>query len=670
MNKGARKRKLPKKHAKPQKRESAFLAALKNNKKFVVLATIAIAAAIPFGLGKHFEFNSPGPYDSGAYVYSAKHIIDGAAIGVDEKPSAQMGTLLVNMLGVWLFGFSETGPKLMQGILQAAALVLMFIAIRKLFGTPAAAVSVIVASIYLSAPLIAKFGNVKEQYMIAFMVIAMSCFILRQLQGRWWWAALAGAFAIWAPLFKQTGASAMAAIGLFVIIQPIFKHRTWKQTGADILLLAAGAILSLVPAFLWLAVEKAPSGYWPYSFVLKSIASSVGSSQETAEDKTDEPETEESTTQDKPAKKGLLAKLLPGYVHKSWEALEPAERKEVARRVLRYYKLLILPIALAAGAIAVRIIRMVRRTVPAEKEKKINYDRFVFLFAVWWLLDMTFVWISPRSYEQYYLPLNASGAMLGGYLICTYTRLLANPVNKNVWRVVGFIGILIMTGMVWHIFFGIEKSPHSNLEYGGKKRGYAQKLKEVADRRKKGARGAWESVGRYIRNNSTQNDKIYVWGWVPGIYVQAQRLSPTPKAFEGTMHTLSPKVLSKTIEGILSDFEKEPPKFIVDTYKIHFPWDRPALELWPKLRRGFMGMKEAGFLPANKQIIDQYNASYSKILREQIEPDEALRFEAMQPFREFVMNNYEISEPSQYVTIADGRLMNRIFAENVVFKRK
>jgi hypothetical protein len=670
MNKGARKRKLPKKHAIPQKRESAFLAVLKNNKKFVALAIIAIAAAIPFGLGKHFEFNSPGPYDSGAYVYSAKHIIDGAAIGVDEKPSAQLGTLLANMLGVWLFGFSETGPKLIQGILQAAALVLMFIAVRKLFGTPAAAVSVIVASIYLSAPLIAKFGNVKEQYMIAFMVIAMSCFVLRQLQGRWWWAALAGAFAIWAPLFKQTGASAVAAIGLFVIIQPVFKHRTWKQTGADILLLAAGAILSLAPACLWLAVEKAPSGYWPYSFVFKSIASSFGSSQETAEDKTDEHETDESTTQDKPAKKGMLEKLLSGYVLKSWEALEPADRKEVARRVLRYYKLLILPIALAAGAIAARIIRMLRRTAPAEKEKQINYDRFVLLFAVWWLLDMTFVWISPRSYEQYYLPLNASAAMLGGYLIFTYTRLLANPVNKNVWRVVGLVGILVMMGMSWHIFFGIEKSPHSNTNYGGKKRGYAQKFKEVAERRKKGLRGPWESVGRYIRNNTTESDKIYVWGWVPGIYVQAQRLSPTPKAFEGTMHTLPPKTLSKIIEGILSDFEKEPPKFIVDTYKIHFPWDRPPLELWPKLRRGFMGMKDAGFLPANKQIIDQYNASYSKILREQIEPDEALRFEAMRPFREFVMNNYEIAERSQYVTIADGRLMNRIFAENVVFKRK
>ncbi|GAI28752.1 unnamed protein product, partial [marine sediment metagenome] len=211
----------------------------KSRRQFAVIAAVVILAAIAFALGKYFEFNSPGAFDSGAYIYSAKRILDGAEIGVEEKPSAQVGTLLVNILGVWLCGFNETGPKLLQTLFQAAALVLMFIAVRKLFGSMAAAVSVIIASVYLSSPLIAKFGNVKEQYMIALMVMGISCFVLRQVGGRWWWAVLAGAFASWAPLFKQTGISAIGAIGLFVIVQPLFKHRTLKQTAVDILLLLA-----------------------------------------------------------------------------------------------------------------------------------------------------------------------------------------------------------------------------------------------------------------------------------------------------------------------------------------------------------------------------------------------------------------------------------------------
>jgi len=260
-------------------------------------------------------------------------------------------------------------------------------------------------------------------------------------------------------------------------------------------------------------------------------------------------------------------------------------------------------------------------------------------------------------------------------LIATYTKLLENPVNKNVWRVVGLIGLLAMIGMSWHIFFGIEKSPHSNTTYLNRsgeperRRGYAQKLKEIANR-KIGARGAWEVLGDYIRNNSTESNNIYVWGWVPGIYVQAQRLSSVPNAFEGTMHTMSPAALSKRVEAILSAFEKEPPRFIVDTHKVHFPWDRPPLELWPIVRKGFIGMKETGFLPANKQIIDRYDARYSEILHEQIEADEALRYEAMKPLREFVMNNYQIAELRQYVRTGDGRLLHRMFAENVLFIRK
>jgi hypothetical protein len=103
------------------------------------------------------------------------------------------------------------------------------------------------------------------------------------------------------------------------------------------------------------------------------------------------------------------------------------------------------------------------------------------------------------------------------------------------------------------------------------------------------------------------------------------------------MHTLTPQVLSERVDEILGAFEKEPPKFIVDSRKDHFPWDRPPLELWPRTQKGF--------LPAVPQIIRQYDTLYTKELREKIEPDEALRYEAMKPFREYVMQNYKVVRP-------------------------
>jgi len=613
------------------------------SKPFVPFIIIAILAAIPFCMGKYFEFNSPGAFDSGSYVYSARHILEGAKIGVDEKPSAQMGTLLVNMLGVRLFGFNETGPKLIQTILQAAALLLMFIAMAKLFGVLPAAIGVIIASIYLSAPLMAKYGNVKEQHMIAFMVLGVSCFVLYQLGGRWWLALLVGAFLSWAPLFKETGISAITAVGLFVIAQPLLKHRSWKRTGIDILLLIAGATLAISPICLWLFAEKAPMNYFPYySFVGRPIAKSLQGSHDQPQKEQAEPNAIAGTVQPPPVKQGLLMKFMPAYVRDSWQILKPEQTKQAKLRVFRWYRVLILPIALALGSIIIRIVSLISSKFNKSKSTiKTSYDRFVLLFAVWWLLDMTFVWISPRSYEQYYLPLNASAAMLGEYLIALYHNKAKSNAYNPKWVAVGILGLLLMIIMSQHIFFGLKKSPHTGAIYRDratgnpkKDKGYAQKMNEISLRKRQNYKGSWEAVGEYIRNNSTPNDKIYVWGWVPGIYVAAQRLSPTPKAFEGTMHTLSPEVLSERIDEILNAFEKAPPKFIVDSRKDHFPWDRPPLELWPRTQKGF--------LPANEQIAGQYDEMYAKLLREKIEPDEALRYEAMKPFREFVMKNYKI----------------------------
>jgi hypothetical protein len=636
----------------------------------LVFVVIVILAGIPFILGRYFELNYPDPFDSGGYAYSARHVLDGARIGIDEIPSAKLGTLLVNMLGVWLWGFSETGPKLIQAALQAMALVLMFAAMRKAFGAIAAAVGVIITSIYISAPVIAKFGNVKEQYVIAFAVLAVSCLVLRQLDGPWWWALLAGAFVSWVPLFKETGLSAIGAMGLFVVLQPLLKNRTWKQTGVDILLLLAGAIAAIGPLYIWIIGWDLKIGL-PYSFVWWILAKAI------------------------PAKNaasaaGAAAAPAPDYVSGAWTILKPDEKKEVIFRIFRYYGVLILPVSLAVGSIAARIVRLVGGWLKKPKgiEGK-SYDRFVLLFGLWWLLDMAFVWVSPRSYEQYYLPLNASAAMLGGYLTAIYSDWLKSAVHKARPAIIGIVGLLAMIIMSWHIFFGIKTSPYSGTTYRDqdtgnpiRQRGYAQKLEEISQRRKGKVTYPWEEVGEYIRTHSQPTDKIYVWGWIPGIYVRAQRFSSSPTACTSEMHVNPPAVLSTMVGELLSAFKRQPPKFIVDTYNKHFPYDRrPPLELWPRIANGLRlldnlpkererlmrvllqtyniqldELDKNGFLRPDKQsAIERYEAAYAKELREKIEPDEALRYEAMKPMREFVMKNYKIAQ---------------LFGEHVLFELK
>ena len=138
---------------------------LKSIDKFMAIPlrdiVFIIIILIPFILGKYCEFNIPGPFDSGSNVYSAKHILEGAQIGVEEDPSAQVGTLLMNMLGVKLFGFNDLGPKIVQGFFQLIGLGLMYYSIRRVFGVLPAFFSAFAAAFFLSAPLIAKYGKVK-----------------------------------------------------------------------------------------------------------------------------------------------------------------------------------------------------------------------------------------------------------------------------------------------------------------------------------------------------------------------------------------------------------------------------------------------------------------------------------------------------------------------------
>lgn len=578
-------------------------------RKFFPILTAVILAGIPFVAGKYIELNSPDPFDSAAYVYSAQHIFSGAKLGVGEIPSAQPGTLLVNMLGVKLFGFSELGPKLVQAALQAIALVLMFYTMRKLYGGLAASIGVIVASLYLSAPLIAKFGNVKEQHMIAFMVIGVCCYVLRQMDGKWWLAVLAGAALGWAPMFKQTGISAIVAVGLFAVVQPFFGLRNFKQTAIDVGLLAGGFVLGVAPVWAWLLIEN-DAGYLPYRWVWNMIYSSDA--------------------------KGKLGSYVSA-------AREVFGFKQQFPQVMRYYGCLILPMAMAIVALfiwAAKQIMNIKCRISNIKTRQASpsYEKYVLLFGIWWILDAAFVWISPRGYEQYYLPLNASAAMLGGYIFALYSEKFRSAKNKIGWAVAGAVGLIVMLSMGWHIVFGIEVSPFSGQRYGGKTRGYVQRWDE-ARQAKLGARMQWQDAGDYIRQHSIADDGIYVWGWFPGIYLRAERFCPSALAFESSMHTRSPDDMSKLMDDLLTAFNKKQPKFFVDSRKYEFPYDRPPLPLWPTM------MKSRGdfqLMQGNDEQVAQFDDSYTKSLAEQFKDGEAERYTAMKPLRDFIRHNYRV----------------------------
>ena len=633
MSKPARRRRPVRRQVRPPKEKLVLPEKREKVKNINVLVVVAILAAIPFCMGKYFEFNSPDPFDSGGYVYSAAHILSGAETGVDEKSSAQLGTLLVNLLGVWLFGFNETGPKLIQTIFQIVAFVFMFITLRRLYGLLPAAVSVIVASVYLSWSFIGKSGNTKEQYMIACMVIGISCFVLYQLSGKWWQAVVAGGVLSWAPLFKQTGVSAIGAIGLFVILQPLLKNKTWKRTGKDILLLFGGAVAGMIPLYVWILAWNVQVAL-PYAFIWQTLVKFLPAGAETQE-----------------------GKVALDYVSRS-RKLVPFSVQW--RKVMYHYRQVIMPIVLAGSSIVVGIVRWILTLRARKQVRQITHERFLLLFAFWWILDMAFVWISPRSYVQYYLPLTASAAMLSVYLVAVYWDKAKSAVHKTGWLIAGMAGLLLMIVLSWHVFFESSTGRSSN--------SYQYMLRTASLRRKGDPRSRYrgEGTGEYIREHSEPTDKIYVWGWMPGIYVKAQRFSAASKAC--CLPRPAPSVLAEIVNELLAEFKQEMPKFIVDTRKRHIPVIRPPYELWPIVR--WQGAKREAFLALDENAITVYEKSWAEMLRRDFGDEEAERFNILAPLRKFVRENYEIAEMRQYGFDENGRLGHRLFGEEILFKLK
>lgn len=700
--------------------------AVVKSRRLEVVILALVLAGVPFILGKYMEFNSPGAFDSGAYVYSAKHILEGARIGIEEQTSAQPGTLLVNVIGVWLFGFNEIGPKLIQGLLQAGALVFMFWTMRRLFGWAAAVVGVTVAAVYLSVPVIAKFGNVKEQYMIAFMLLGGCCFVLGQMEGKWWWKVLTGAALINVYYFKPTGVSVIIAVIVFLVVGVLLHRQKFVEFLQEMVLMLGGGIAGLVPLFVLYSFGGGLNGFlktvpvlclklalvfgvvsatvWAAVFIVKKyevlkqlktvrpvvwktgcvllvlavvlvVAAGVFVKYDLGADKDDAISYVKDIAFIKYPLRlyvkvklilgGVTGRMSSGYVASSWEQVDWTQHRQ---KVFRYYSVLMLPICLAIGSLALGLLRCVLKLLGKIKELELR-DRLLVFLGMWWILDMAFVWISPRSYEQYYLPLNASGAFLGGYLMWMYSQRHGKSVYKGRWKAVGAIGVVCILLMSRNIFLGQKKSPDTAVYYRNsrtgefeRRRGYAQRLKDISERRKNKYLYPWEQVGEYIGQNSGRDDKIYVWGWYPGIYVKAQRLSCASKAFESDMHIKSAERLGREVIRLVRRFGQQPPKFIVDSRKVHFPNDRPPLELWPITRKGL--------LPKDEKTVSAFDAMYARMLREEIPanelkqyqgltvwvpyepwekamPEEARRYEAMKPFREFVMRNYEVV-PKQF----------------------
>lgn len=716
-------------------------------KAALLLMLMILPAAIPFAAGKYMELLRDGPFDGALNAYAAKAVLDGARIGPDILPSARPATLLVNIAGVAVFGYSELGPKLIQMAMQLAALVFLFITMRKLFGKIPATVSLFLAAFFLSYPLFAKYGNVKEQFMIASALIAACSLLLASVDHKAWLLILAGAAAINVHYFKPTGDSVWVAMVIYLIARLCMdRDYHFRQLAKQIGLLLLGALIGITPLLILFGSQDHLSALTTELPKPATLKKTFGTSSQPSAVPA------ESQSKNQPA-----APAQPdSYLEASRQVSDFASQYEW---VMQYYSSLVVPIGLALAAIACFIAARFRRSLSSDPNQP-NAPPITprhrlaveLMLAIWWLLDMLFVWVSPRSYVEYFLPLNASAAALAAVFLYHSRRYrFAMPILAFAWAAVYlftnclnpaaafpyltwitpnplttqaaifyllaalllcvpifikkvsrhpagvfYFQLVVAAGifLVWLTplirEFSVRVSDLHRLRIQSKQQARQLSVRSTAALSplmrtwtqaqiaalQEGQPHTWKFVGHFINLDSTPNDTIYVWGWFPGIYLTAQRLAPVNTPSESDMHTKPPSSLAGQINGLVAKFQQNPPKFIIDSQKMHFPYySHPLFDLWPRLV--IKNNKPVGFdlrvMPSadNKNIqlippqelqqllpnlIDNVRQMTYALLTSpkrkggplpenearQKADLEAQRHQAMQPLREFVMRHYRL----------------------------
>jgi 4-amino-4-deoxy-L-arabinose transferase-like glycosyltransferase len=182
-----------------------------------------------------------------------------------------------------------------------------------------------------------------------------------------------------------------------------------------------------------------------------------------------------------------------------------------------------------------------------------------FLFTCLWLITSLFAMtLSERPYPHYVVQILPSISILFGILI-------ASPKYEQVLTVIPlFIAFLVPVLLnTWHY-----KSVDYYTRFLRFATGQVTKEQYFSEYDKNVNRNY--EIARYVRERTSKDDKVFVWGDAPPIYALSKRLPPTKYVTSFHIKDLP------DISPIISDLENTPPRFIIIT---------PEAEEFPELAK-------------------------------------------------------------------------------------
>ena len=214
-----------------------------------VALTLPVVAASQ--LREHWDLSAVG--DQSLFAYFGWRIAHGATLYVDIWDNKPPGIYWLSALGCAVGGEGGAGVTAMTTLGVTIMLAATFALGAMLFSGSAATLLTVLAAVFLTHPYYEGGTNRTETFVVAFELLAVTCYVrgLKTHGGAWWLAAGVACGA--ACLCKQVGLAAWGAFGLHTILLMLVGCVRWRVGVQRGVLLTVGAAVPLLAAaiVLW-----------------------------------------------------------------------------------------------------------------------------------------------------------------------------------------------------------------------------------------------------------------------------------------------------------------------------------------------------------------------------------------------------------------------------------
>lgn len=489
--------------------------------------------------------------DDQMFGYFGWRIAHGATVYLDVWDNKPPGIYWINALGFLIAGGDSYGGVIALCIAAVAvALTCFLVACASLFHREAAALGTILAGFFFTHSFFQGATNRTETFLIAFEVAAVAIYIRAWAHDRWWKWLLAGMLAGGAFLFKQVGLAAWGAMGLHTIILTLTRALPMRDGVRRCLLLAGGAAITVGGASAVLAAQGAfGEATWAVFGFNKAYF-----------------EVEDSALFDN-AKNQMLLK--------------------------NHMVVLRLPLLMAAAACIHGFLWWARpRYRPPEIESRLEAvgptcPRYLLLFFIWFAASHYGALLSPHGFRHYIMPTVPPLMFMSAHLLNVLTAEigLLRRLQQRAWVAFAVVTIIYFAyDAIWWQWEGVSTV--------------------YVDRFVQDYTAEWEDVGEAVDRIAAPDEKIQVWGYMPGVYLVAKRenvcrFTTTEKI--GQVGKFAARIERELTECLM---QHPPPVFVINL--TDFNWLHGVTPGGLMERPGPLG----GWLDENYERVDEVRGTY------------------------------------------------------------